>query len=141
MSTLFSVDIIRPSQSHFVLQLNSIPQKKNSIDGSGARGQFHQHAYMQLLCMQILKAQKDSQVISRKKNWPTYCPAVLQQICGLRYLLMFDKIDPRSLLLLQSLILLWSLSLSRNYAILPILPFAREFIDKENPSQSSFSWM
>ena len=30
-------------------------------------GQFHQHAYAQLLLSQILKVQKDNQVISRKK--------------------------------------------------------------------------
>ena len=34
---------------------------------SETRGQFHQHAYEQLLHLQIPKSQKDSQVISRKK--------------------------------------------------------------------------
>ena len=48
------------------------------------------------LRVQIPKAKKDSQLISRKKSWPTCCGAVLQQICALCCALKFDEIVPRS---------------------------------------------
>ena len=59
------------------------------------RGQFYQHAHVQLLHVQIPKAQKYSQVISRKKvdNLLCWCTPV---VCTLRCALKFDEIDPSS---------------------------------------------
>ena len=60
-----------------------------------AWGQFYRHAYEQFLPMQIPKAQKDRQVISRKKV-NRLGAAVFWRICALPCALKFDEIDPFS---------------------------------------------